>query len=214
MPAYIVLGNVSIALMSQVSEMDGEMMVPVYMGYSGKEGKKEKKSAAKGGEYDAKTNKVLRELGIIPPDDDEMDELFRRISPDAYSGRGLERSLGNAPNYMMPPSMTGRMPAYSPMGMMPGMQPGQMAGPQLGPQQGMQAGYGNASQINIQYTSPDGTMYQMGVTAPAENRGKALYNVLSGLYGLMNAEGKSGKYGKGGGKSGGKGYSGGKGGGK
>jgi hypothetical protein len=168
--------------MPQVIHMQNaqnQMMVPVYTGYgqaSKKEGKKSKKS-----KYDADTKKLFKQLGIDLDDEDDIIWLNRgAVQP--YSG--LDRKLGASAPYSVPVPLSPTGGYGGPMmqgGPMPGY--GQM---------------GSTSQLNIQYTAPDGTMYNMNVTSTEKNRGKALYNVLSGLYGLMNAEGTAGKYGKGG----------------
>ena len=57
------------------------------------------------------------------------------------------------------------------------------------PKQMPYTGDGNTSAINIQYTTADGTQYQMSVITPDKNKGKALQNVLAGLYSVMMSEG-------------------------
>jgi hypothetical protein len=192
----------------QDTSQNTSLMAPIYMGGYGA-GKKREKDGKKTLKYNKDMEKFIQSIGLLP--DEEEEDIIRRFSPKtmyldpAFPG-SLDKRLGSMP-YNMPSSMRGRMGGYSPVPM------GQQGIPMYGPMARPMPGDGNTASININYTAPDGTSYQMGVVAPQENRGKALYNVLNGLYGLMMAEGKSGQY-KGGGKSSGSGYAGGKGGGK
>ncbi|MBU2561767.1 MAG: hypothetical protein KKD17_05715 [Nanoarchaeota archaeon] len=180
----------------QDANNNASMMAPIYAGnYQSKEDGKKKGDRNKR-QYDEATKRFLRELGIEPVEDE--DDLLMLSPRSTHLGGGGMRMPGMMPSipYSTPQSMMGRG-GYNPMAMQPRAMPLQM--PYMGD--------GNTSTINISYTAPDGTMYHLGVTAPQENRGKALYNVLCGLYGLMMAEGdKSGKYK--GNKGGGKGYAG------
>ncbi len=180
--------------------------------------KSENKKKGAGTEMDPVTGLPMLK---VPEIEDEKDFM--------WLGNGYGMPLGTA----SPPSHTGTpgktpMQNYGPSGMMDmPMIPMQAYNPAQQMMQGrqgsqsmipMQQGYGQGglNQIDIKYTAADGTQYNIGVVTPQENRGKALYNVLSGLYGVMMAEGKSGKYsnaGKGYSSNSGKGgYSGGKGG--
>ncbi|MBN1544331.1 hypothetical protein JW898_02610 [Candidatus Woesearchaeota archaeon] len=171
---------------------NASMRAPIYLGdnLSKEDGKK--KGSKEKRQYDEALKRFLKELGIDPIEDE--DDLLMVPGRLAYLGggeKGMTGMMSSIP-YSTPPSMMGRG-GYGPMAVQPGMRSPQM--PYLGDS--------NTSMISISYTSPDGTLYHMGVTAPQEYRGKALYNVLCGLYGLMMAEGdKSGKY------SGGKGIKG------
>ena len=171
---------------------DAQLMVPIYTGSH--EGKKKEGDKKEKTQYDEEMKKMLRQLGL-EPEEDEEDRFL--LGGNTYLRPSMpETGFAPMPVYNTPSSM-GRMPMYNPAQLM--ARPRQM--PYLGD--------GKTSMININYTAPDGTTYQMGVMAPQENRGKALYNVLAGLYGLMMAEGKSGQLAKG--KSPGR-YAGGKGG--
>ncbi|MFH1064194.1 MAG: hypothetical protein V1729_03885 [Candidatus Woesearchaeota archaeon] len=180
------------------------MMAPIYMGYEKENGTDRPKGSRSGtSQYDDNIRRFLKELGL---DEDEENKFL--MTPTASHPAGMRGQGGPRPasQYALPSQIGPNMlNSYNPMQAMQGMH-------QMRPE-----GYGPTSQLSIQYTAPDGTMYNMGVVTPHENRGKALYNVLNGLYGLMMAEGKSagylGKAGKGGAAyAGGSAYSGGKGG--
>ncbi|MBW2972724.1 hypothetical protein KY359_06840 [Candidatus Woesearchaeota archaeon] len=176
-----------------------DMMAPIYMGYA-QEGKKDKKKPDSSRQYSTETKRFLRELGIEPNQDDE-DDLWRKMPFTYLGGSGGIPDTGPASRmmYTAPSSMMQQRGGYHPLVMQPTARPIQAP----------YAGDGKNTNINISYTAPDGTMYNMSVTSPMEKRGQALYNVLSGLYGLMMAEGESGQYkGGGAGKGIGKGYSG------
>jgi hypothetical protein len=130
-----------------------------------------------------------RQIGKRKKRDDEELELPFPESPyglPAFGGDGNPNGI--MPVYNMPPSMLNGDRDMSRMGNHDTMS-------KAIPMQGMQRGqnYGPVSQISIQYTAADGTMYNMGVMTPDGNKAKALNNVLAGLYGLMMAEGKYAK---------------------
>jgi len=127
---------------------------------------------------------------------DKDDDVQWLGGEPSYGRGGLERM----PVFSLPPSMYGKN-AMQPQSRPQYLQPG------FG--QGMKNAY-NTSTISVQYSAPDGTMYSMSVTGPQQNRAKGLYNLLSGLYGLMTAEGEKGAKGAKGAYSGAKAYSGGK----
>jgi hypothetical protein len=160
--------------------MNNAMMVPVYTGNY-----KQKEKAANDNTNKTKKPNYLGRRSWL----DEEDPFWwqHMTAPTTYR-TGLEG--------MLPKNNYGGLqaPRARPAGM------GQMGNPYSA----MPAQMGGNSMINIQYTSPDGTMYQMGVTSSPENTGYALANVLNGLYGLMMSEENGyGDGGKGGGYAGG-----------
>lgn len=50
--------------------------------------------------------------------------------------------------------------------------------------------YGNQAMVSIQYTAPDGSMYNIGFSTPSANKGPALDRALGYLKGIMMSEGK------------------------
>jgi|GEM_PF-5533485 len=60
-------------------------------------------------------------------------------------------------------------------------------------------GKSQGQQINLMYIAEDGTKYQMSIMAQPQNREKAVYTLLCGLYGMMMADSQIGnakEYGK------------------
>jgi hypothetical protein len=146
---------------------------------------------------DEEQKNMLYALGLLQNKEEERKKLYTPF-PSTPFGMPLTPSLDSRVGYGRP--MLGGRGAY-----MPAMPPAsQMQRAQYGPAmmpQGMPGQQGEGvSQINIQYTAPDGTQYQMGVTTPQEGRNYALGNMLFGLYALMTAEGKG--HAQGGGKAG------------
>lgn len=148
-----------------------------------------------------KDNKMPFPLILPPPEEDEEKKWRRPIIP--RFGSPLEMGLGGYSMGGPSLGMGGGMP-YGMGGMgMPRMDYNPFAGQKPIMPQG---NYGNTSTVNVQYSAPDGTMYQMSATAPMQNRPYALGNLLMGVYALMTAEGKGyAGAGKGGGYAGGKG---------
>jgi type II secretory pathway pseudopilin PulG len=154
---------------------------------------------------------------VLPsPEEDEEKKWGRPIQPYFSNPSPLEMGLGG---YSIRPSLG--MGGGVPYGLGGRGMPSIGYNPFAGQRQIMPQGYANISTVNVQYSAPDGTLYQMSMTAPMQNRPYALGNLLMGLYALMTAEGRG--Y-EGGGKAGGKGggysgagsggFAGGKGGGK
>jgi hypothetical protein len=175
---------------------------------SREEREKEAKKASQ--QYDNKAQSSYQKDNNIPfplilpsPDEDEEKKWRRPIIP--HFGSPLETGLGG---YNMGGGMPYSMGGMDTAGMgMPSAGYNPFAGQKPIMPQGM---YGNVSTVNVQYSAPDGTMYQMSATAPMQNRPYALGNLLMGVYALMTAEGKGyAGAGKGGGYSGSGGSSGG-----
>lgn len=171
----------------------------------------------KDSQYDEKVKRILREMGLEPDEEEDDQFLLGGAMPmygesmnmplmaGGYSGMqgGLERSM--APAYSIPPSMMdgSRAQGHNAIQQRPVQMPYQ--------------GDGKTCAVNIQYAAADGTMYQMSMVTPEQNKAKGLQNMLAGLYCMMMSEGDKGYAGSSAYKPGkaagaGKAYAGGKGG--
>jgi len=178
----------------------------MYTGQGEKKNKKRKKN-----EYATKDEQIMKAMGLLPPDeDDEMEIEPNRFiwlggtggpGVPGYTGQQIGQTglpMGQTPLPYMhntPRVLQNYAPLRQGDQKVPEYTPGNLEGRMQG----------QVSQININYTAPDGMMYQISVAAPAEKRDQAAYNVLTGLYAVMMAEGVSGKYGRKGSGSTGKG---------
>lgn len=134
-------------------------------------------------EYEQRMKQLMNDMGLNQEDDKEDELLNTPIFPyipmqslPAAGGRrgypegsGLERSMS--------------LPMYGSQGAMQAGQPGP---------QGRQMPYlgdGNTCAVNIRYASADGTMYQMSMIAPEQDKAKGLQKMLAGLYCMMMSDG-------------------------
>lgn len=133
--------------------------------------------------YDDQATKLMRQFGLEQPDEEEEDRFL--LGGSGYEATG--RSPADRQVYHMPPSVRSGQDRQNFMPYLGGNR-------EMRPRQMPYFGDGKNAMINLSYTAADGTMYQIGVVSPKESRGKALYNVLAGLYAVMSAEGKGGQY--------------------
>ncbi|MBW2997382.1 hypothetical protein KY349_03525 [Candidatus Woesearchaeota archaeon] len=136
--------------------------------------------------YSDQATQLLRQLGLEQPDEEEENRFL--LGGSGYQGNS--KVPADRQVYHMPPSVRTQQDRPNVMPYLGGNK-GEMR-----PKQMPYFGDGKNAMIQVSYTAADGTLYQMGVVSPKENKGKALYNVLAGLYAVMSAEGKSGQYAK------------------
>ena len=135
--------------------------------------------------YSDQATQLLRQLGLERPGEEEENRFL--LGGSGYSGQENSRSPADQQAYHMPPPVMNRQDR-------PNQMPYLAGNKEMRPRQMPYFGDGKNTMINLSYTAADGTMYQIGVVSPKENKGKALYNVLAGLYAVMIAEGKGGQY--------------------
>jgi len=185
------------------------LMVPIYMGDYGS-GKKSGKESKNKSSYDKDTERFLRSIGLMPPDEEE-DELFRIGSPRSmYTGRappgGLDNRLSSiAAPYSMPSSMRSGMGGYNGQMMPQSMQQYSVT------KNGRYFESGFSTEISMQKVTADGDRYNLNYRTNNNDPQQNLAYFAAGVFALVNAGGKAGEY-QGGGKSDGRGYTGGKGG--